>query len=161
MRQVGECSAVSVSIASFYRTLLSPMRHSLMVRSSAPDTMRGMVGWKEAQFTPRSCPSSTCAKCYSFAVREEHEAHVFDNCVAGAEQVRGDAARLIVAAAAVAALCVQRRYVPHLQRQRDDTGNKQKGCSWGQGQGARTRTLWSSDADSTRSSLGWKLADMT
>ena len=86
---------------------------------------------------------------------------MFDNCVAGAEQVRGDAARLVVAAAAVAALCVEGRYVPHLQRQRDGTGNKQKGCSWGQGQGARTRTLWSSDADSTRSSLGWKLADMT
>lgn len=37
--------------------LSSPfMRHSLTWRSSAPDTMRGSEGWKDAQFTPRSWP---------------------------------------------------------------------------------------------------------
>ena len=35
------------------------MRHSLTCRSSAPETMRGRVGWKLAQLTPLSCPSST------------------------------------------------------------------------------------------------------
>lgn len=35
------------------------MRHSLTWRSSAPETMRGREGWKEAQLTPLSCPSNT------------------------------------------------------------------------------------------------------
>ena len=41
-------------------TLLSFILQSLICRSSAPDTIRGMVGWKDAQFTPRSWPSRTC-----------------------------------------------------------------------------------------------------
>mmetsp|Transcript_70923 Transcript_70923/g.114372 ORF Transcript_70923/g.114372 Transcript_70923/m.114372 type:complete len:201 (-) Transcript_70923:476-1078(-) len=32
---------------------------SLIRRSSAPETIRGSVGWKAAQFTPRSWPSKT------------------------------------------------------------------------------------------------------
>ena len=33
---------------------------SLTCRSSAPETMRGRVGWKAAQLTPLSWPSRTC-----------------------------------------------------------------------------------------------------
>mmetsp|Transcript_54337 Transcript_54337/g.132795 ORF Transcript_54337/g.132795 Transcript_54337/m.132795 type:complete len:263 (-) Transcript_54337:1926-2714(-) len=40
------------------QALVSFIRHSLTCLSSAPDTMSGRVGWKDAQFTPRSCPSS-------------------------------------------------------------------------------------------------------
>lgn len=39
--------------------LVSLMRHNLMRRSSPADTIRGMVGWKATQFTPRSWPSRT------------------------------------------------------------------------------------------------------
>ncbi len=35
------------------------MRQSLTWRSSAPETTRGSVGWKDAQLTPRSWPSRT------------------------------------------------------------------------------------------------------
>lgn len=35
------------------------VRQSLIRRSSAPETMSGRVGWKLAQFTPRSWPSRT------------------------------------------------------------------------------------------------------
>ena len=36
------------------------IRQSLTSLSSAPETIRDKVGWKEAQFTPRVCPSKTC-----------------------------------------------------------------------------------------------------
>jgi len=39
--------------------LVSFIRQSFTCRSSAPETMSGSVLWKEAQLTPRSCPSST------------------------------------------------------------------------------------------------------
>ena len=39
--------------------LVSFMRQSFTWRSSAPETMSGSVGWKLAQFTPRSWPSRT------------------------------------------------------------------------------------------------------
>ena len=41
-------------------TLLSLILHSLIWRSSAPETIKGIEGWNEAQFTPRSWPSRTC-----------------------------------------------------------------------------------------------------
>ena len=40
-------------------TLVSFILHSLTWRSSAPLMTKGSVGWKAAQLTPLSCPSST------------------------------------------------------------------------------------------------------
>lgn len=41
-------------------TFASFIRQSLICLSSAPETINGKVGWKQAQFTPRSWPSKTC-----------------------------------------------------------------------------------------------------
>ena len=38
---------------------VSFVRQILIMRSSEPETISGSSGWKEAQFTPRSWPSST------------------------------------------------------------------------------------------------------
>ena len=53
-------------IVSTSHALDSDMRQSFTCRSSAADTSRGRVGWKLAQFTPRSCPSSTYFTTTSF-----------------------------------------------------------------------------------------------
>src|SRR4051794_5245784 len=84
------------------------------------------VGWKDAQLTPRSCPSSTYLTTASF-------------CPNRSDDTARPAMDMDSASAGWPDLTVLRR--------RPDVSH--------------TRTVWSSEADTMRSSRGWKDADMT
>ena len=127
--------------------LVSFMRQSLTWRSSAPETMSGSEWWKLAQFTPRSCPSSTYLTVASLPPKrsstltlgmalpslEESEPGVL-----GPPESAGAAAAVRSSAVTVFGSSFLRR--PEM---------------------SHTRTVWSSDAESTRSSFGWNCAHMT
>mmetsp|Transcript_42595 Transcript_42595/g.110038 ORF Transcript_42595/g.110038 Transcript_42595/m.110038 type:complete len:244 (+) Transcript_42595:2896-3627(+) len=105
---------------------------SLMRRSSAPDTTRGIVGWKAAQLTPRSCPSST----YFTTASEVPKTSAAPWGPEGGPPLIPPPMPMPLMPPAPPVF-VRSPEVSH------------------------TRTVWSSDADTTRSSFGWKWADMT
>lgn len=117
------------------------------------------------------------AKCVTATLSHHgkgNTTHMFDDCVASAKEVGGDAAGLsqqaesgsscgsvsparpVEASPTIAALRMKRLNAKTI-RLSSDAGWKGVGLAWI----SHTRTLWSSEAESTRSSLGWKLADMT
>mmetsp|Transcript_23197 Transcript_23197/g.64836 ORF Transcript_23197/g.64836 Transcript_23197/m.64836 type:complete len:222 (+) Transcript_23197:2619-3284(+) len=96
------------------QAFVSFIRHSLIRRSSAPETIKGNVGWKAAQLTPRSWPSRTYFTTASEAPKTSPEP-VAEGTLPLTDTV------------------LSRR--PEV---------------------SQTRTVWSSDADTTRSSFGWK-----
>ncbi len=101
--------------------LVSFILHNLIKRSSAPETMSGRVGWKDAQFTPRSWPSKT----YFTTASEVPNTSL-------------EPAPPTAPGAMPMATVLSRR--PDV---------------------SQTRTVWSKEAETTRSSLGWKWAHIT
>lgn len=108
--------------------LNSPLTlQSLRRRSSAPEMIRGCVGWNAAQFTPRSCASRT----YFTSASE----------------------------------------LPNRSDWRRAASLSDPGIGGGPAFGlndflrspatSQTRTVWSRDAETIRSSLGWNWAHMT
>lgn len=57
--QLSHARSLSPSLFLSQLTLQSFIRHSFTCRSSEPEITSGSVGWKAAQLTPRSWPSST------------------------------------------------------------------------------------------------------
>mmetsp|Transcript_57223 Transcript_57223/g.135961 ORF Transcript_57223/g.135961 Transcript_57223/m.135961 type:complete len:208 (-) Transcript_57223:532-1155(-) len=104
--------------------LLSFIRHSFTWRSSAPETMRGSVWWNDAQFTPRSCPSSRYFTAVS--VLPKRSAPILGAPSAG--------------------------WWSSLPPPTDFFLSPET---------SHTRTVWSSDAETMRSSFGWNCTDMT
>merc|ERR1719379_2137911 len=101
---------------SISQALESLIRQSFTTRSSATEATSGCVGWKQAQFTPRSCPSITCFTLASF-----------DPKTSTAETPPPP----------IESVFSRRDPVSH------------------------TRTVWSREDDTMRSSLGWKSALIT
>ena len=101
--------------------LVSFILHNLIKRSSAPETMSGRVGWKDAQFTPRSWPSKTYFTTASEVPKTSLE----------------PAPPTAPGAMPMATVLSRRPDV------------------------SQTRTVWSKEAETTKSSLGWKWAHIT
>ena len=120
------------------------MRHSLTWRSSAPEMTSGSVGWNEAQLTPRSCPSSTYLTVASLPPKRSSTLTLGIALPSLLAIEFGSTAGTAAAAAAfssgvtvLGSVFLRRPAMSH------------------------TRTVWSSDAESTRSSFGWNCAHIT
>eukprot|EP00001_Collodictyon_triciliatum_P154571 27054_3 len=107
-------------IVSTSQAFVSFMRQSLICLSSAPEMIRGMVGWNEAQFTPRSWPSRTYLTTASFPPKRS----------------------LLIWG-------------------RRDVSSADEAFFFFKPEMSQTRMVWSSEAETIRSSLGWKNALMT
>mmetsp|Transcript_35803 Transcript_35803/g.78688 ORF Transcript_35803/g.78688 Transcript_35803/m.78688 type:complete len:201 (-) Transcript_35803:492-1094(-) len=124
--------------------LVSFIRQSLTCLSSAPETMSGSVAWKEAQFTPRSWPSSTYLTVASLPPNRSSTLTFgmafpsFDESDADVSIGGGGMAAILSSAVTVFGSVFLRS--PAM---------------------SHTRTVWSSEAESTRSSFGWNCAHMT
>mmetsp|Transcript_18266 Transcript_18266/g.45827 ORF Transcript_18266/g.45827 Transcript_18266/m.45827 type:complete len:201 (-) Transcript_18266:512-1114(-) len=124
--------------------LVSFIRQSFTCRSSAPETMSGSVLWKEAQLTPRSCPSSTYLTVASLPPKRSSTLTLGIALPSLLAMLFGSSTGLGAAAAAfssgvtvLGSVFLRRPAMSH------------------------TRTVWSSEAESTRSSFGWNCAHMT
>mmetsp|Transcript_392 Transcript_392/g.1144 ORF Transcript_392/g.1144 Transcript_392/m.1144 type:complete len:210 (-) Transcript_392:547-1176(-) len=132
---------------------VSDMRHSLIMRSSDPLTISGWVGWKHAQFTPLECPSSTY---FTVPSGDPNRSALTDagSCPRTCftmSWIDGAAPPLDVELSAMLEIRIPGSMFI------DDGANSRVRSE----EMSHTRTVWSSDAESTRSSAGWKHADMT
>mmetsp|Transcript_13334 Transcript_13334/g.35582 ORF Transcript_13334/g.35582 Transcript_13334/m.35582 type:complete len:205 (-) Transcript_13334:465-1079(-) len=127
--------------------LVSFMRHSFTWRSSAPETMSGRVGWKAAQLTPRSWPSSTYLTVASLPPKRS------STC--------GSLAPSLPAACSADEADTSpppgEPLPPPLAPPPAEPGES----FLRRPLVSQTRTVWSREAESTRSSLGWNWAHMT
>ena len=126
---------------------VSFIRQSLTCRSSAPETMSGSELWNDAQLTPRSWPSSTYLTVASLPPKRSSTLTLgialpsLAAIVFAAASVAGEAAAAAAAfSSGVTVLGSVFLRSPAM---------------------SHTRTVWSSDAESTRSSFGWNCAHMT
>mmetsp|Transcript_9203 Transcript_9203/g.23337 ORF Transcript_9203/g.23337 Transcript_9203/m.23337 type:complete len:200 (-) Transcript_9203:468-1067(-) len=121
---------------------VSFIRHSLTCRSSAPETMSGSVGWNEAQLTPRSCPSSTYLTVASLPPKRSSTCGIFEPS-------------LPTDTSAAAALAAASPAEPSPSDEPGEASFLRRPLV------SQTRTVWSSEAERTRSSRGWNCAHIT
>mmetsp|Transcript_3024 Transcript_3024/g.8867 ORF Transcript_3024/g.8867 Transcript_3024/m.8867 type:complete len:205 (-) Transcript_3024:469-1083(-) len=128
--------------------LVSFIRQSLTCRSSAPETMSGRVEWKEAQLTPRSCPSRTYLTVASLPPKRSS---TFMFGIALPSLLESDPPGLLPAGSGMGGPMALR-----------SSGVTVSGSVFLRSPPmSHTRTVWSSEADRTRSSLTWNCAHMT
>mmetsp|Transcript_11022 Transcript_11022/g.28665 ORF Transcript_11022/g.28665 Transcript_11022/m.28665 type:complete len:403 (+) Transcript_11022:1009-2217(+) len=128
--------------------LVSFIRHNLTCRSSAPDTMSGSVGWNAAQLTPRSWPSSTYLTVASFPPKRSSTCGSLEpSFPAACSADAADAPPLPSSPPirSLGGLAAPPGLASFLRRPLV----------------SQTRTVWSSEAERTRSSFGWNCAHIT
>mmetsp|Transcript_1683 Transcript_1683/g.5495 ORF Transcript_1683/g.5495 Transcript_1683/m.5495 type:complete len:225 (-) Transcript_1683:508-1182(-) len=128
------------------QALVSFMRHSLTCRSSAPETISGSVEWNDAQLTPRSWPSRTYLTVASLPPKRSSTfmlgidlPSLLASEPGGANGSGGGWLRALRSSAVTVSGSVFLRRPAMSQ----------------------TRTVWSSEAERTRSSFGWNCAHIT
>ena len=129
---------------------VSFIRHSFTWRSSAPETISGSVVWKLAQLTPRSWPSSTYFTVASFPPNRS-STFTFGSALPSFDAIAAPADPAAVGAGSGARSIASR-----------SSGVTEFGRVFLRSPAmSQTRTVWSREAERTRSSFGWNCAHIT
>ena len=129
---------------------VSFIRHSFTWRSSAPETISGSVVWKLAQLTPRSWPSSTYFTVASFPPNRS-STFTFGSALPSFDAIAAPADPAAVGAGSGARSIAAR-----------SSGVTEFGRVFLRSPAmSQTRTVWSREAERTKSSFGWNCAHIT